>query len=295
MHVVTKILIVFGALLSILLSGLAIAYSFNADTVRRELAAERSARAAVTADLGSERAKAGERQSALSAAIQQAKEEQSRLFAERQTLQTENATLRASVQEAKLEAERVKNAAGQADVTVNLQASLIKTLSEEVTKLRSDMLASSKRETELVDRLNDLESQRQVLEQSTRALQEQLQEAKMSLSGGTASAGTVGGAAPAMSAMSGRAGAAPVESAGPVARGRVVQIVKSASGDELAEIDIGSAAGLRVGQQLTITRDGFVANLILTRVELNSAVGRVEKLGRNVTVQGGDVVLSRLN
>lgn len=292
MHVVTKILIVFGALLSILLSGLAIAYSFNADAIRKQVDSERSEKAAVQADLAAERTKTADQVAALTAAKESSENDRARLFSEKQGLQTENAQLRASVQEAKLEADRVKNQTIQQDVTVSLQASLIKTLSDEVTKLRSDMLASSRRETQLVDRLNDLESQRQVLEQSTRALQEQLQEAKMTIEG-SRSAGGAGG--PAMGVVTGSGRTTPVEGSGPVVRGRVVQVVKSAGGEELAEIDVGSAQGLRVNQQLTIVRDGFLANLVLTRVELNSSVGRVDKLGRTVDVRGGDVVLSRVN
>ncbi len=288
MHVVTKILIVFGAVLSILLSGLAIAYSFNADAVRKELTSEQSAKAAAQAALYVERASGASRAAELTQQKESLENEKARLFAEQQQLKAENTTLRASVQEAKLEADRVKNQTTQQDVTVQLQTNLIKSLSEEVTRLRADMLASSKRETELVDRLNDLESQRQVLEQSTRALQEQLQEAKIALEGAR------GGASPSMGVVSGRTGS-PTESLGPVVRGRVTQVVQSATGEELAEIDIGSGSGIRVNQRLTIIRDGFLANLVITRVELNSAVGRIEKLGRKVEVQGGDVVLSRVN
>lgn len=287
MHVVTKILIVFGALLSILLSGLAIAYSFNADTLRSQWAAERDAKLAALADLNTERAKTAADLAAVATMKEALEADKATLAGERKTLQAENATLRASVAEAKLESERVKNQTAQQDVTVQLQTKLIATLTAEVTKLRDDMLAASKRETSLVDRLNDLESQRQVLEQSTRALQEQLQEARLSIEGARATGPSMG--------VVGSAPAAGSEAVGPVVRGRVVQVVKSAAGDELAEIDIGSASGIRVNQRLTIVRDGFVANLIITRVELNSAIGRIEKLGRKIEVVGGDVVLSRVD
>src|SRR5262249_53271655 len=146
-----------------------------------------------------------------------------------------------------------------------VQSELIKNMTGEVSKLRDDNVKAAKREIELVDRINDLTSQREVLEQNARALKEQLEETKLALQ--SAQQGGSAGAA-------GRA--EPRELAGPLVRAKVVEVVPSATGG-LVVISEGSNRGLKENTLMNVTRgsDQYIGSIILTRVEPTSAVGEI--------------------
>jgi hypothetical protein len=293
-HLVTKILIVFGSLLAILLSALAIPFGSNADALRRSIDVERAAASAANAALSDERTKwqtelsaAQQRTSASSSELQQLKSEIA-------TLQNGRAKLTADLNEALLRAERESASSRGKDQIVQTNNALLEALNKEVTEFRKNQLDLVKRETELLERLSELESTNTVLEQNVRALQEQLAEAKLSVERATASAASGSGsttlAARPATTMGG------LESQGPLVTARVRRTVRAESGEDLAFISSGSGAGLRVGQRLHIVRDGkFVASLVLTAVDVNEAAGRVDKLGRTIDVMSDDIVLSRVN
>ena len=285
MHIVTKILVVFGVVLALLLSALVISYASSADNIASSFKAERDAKLAITSELGSVQAELAERRSALAIAKEGSDNAKADLIKEINSLQTERATLLGRVKEAELAAESIKNQISGLGETAKTNATLIKSLTDETSGLRKAQLDATKRETELVDRLNDLESQRQVLQQTTRALQEQLGEAKLSLetakSGTTASAGST---------------LASIESIGPRLVGRVTKLEKLPSGEDLIEINIGSAAGVRENQKLNIVRNGqFLGSLIVTKMDLQKAVGRIDRLGLKTEINVDDMVLSRLD
>jgi hypothetical protein len=284
-HIVTKILVVIGALLAVLLSALTISFSANADAIRGALASAQAEAASAQIAAQSANTLASQQNSTLQAAKEAAELKAADLERQIKDLQNERATLLAEVEKGRFGDQSLKNQVDSLTAQAQANAAIIKALNEEAGKLRGEAVAAARRETELVDRLNDLESQRQVLEQNTRALQEQLAEARLTAeqarSGGTAAA---------------TGGVASFVSAGPLVQGRVLSLVQSPAGDELAEINQGSAAGLKVGQKLTIIRDGrFLASITLVSVELQRAVGRVDRLGRPVQVKTDDVVLSRLD
>ena len=229
-------------------------------------------------------AELAERRSALAIAKEGADNAKAELIKEINSLQAERATLLGRVKEAELAAESIKNQISGLGETAKTNATLIKSLTDETTGLRKAQLDSTKRETELVDRLNDLESQRQVLQQTTRALQEQLAEAKLALdpakSGTTTAAGT----------------AASIESVGARLVGRVTKIDKLPSGDDIVEINLGSAAGVRENQKLNLVHGSqFLGSLIVTKVDLQKAVGRIERFGLKTEIAVDDLVLSRLD
>lgn len=285
MHVVTKILIVFGAILSILLAALTIAFASNADAIRDSVASEQSARLALAADLALQRTRSETGIAELRTRVETAENDKARIAGELASLQNERAQLKAAVKEAELAAETLRNqmAAGQATAATN--AKLIEALSSEVRDLRKSQADSAKRESDLVNRLNDLESQRQVLEQSTRALQEQLTEARLALE--NARSGSDRAAA---------SGTMPVESIGPLVQSRIRNVVTDAAGRRMVEIADGSSAGLKVNQKLNVVRDGkFIGYIVLTLVDAKGSVGRFESLGRDAVPQAGDVILSRIN
>lgn len=286
MHVVTKILIVAGAVLSILLAALTIAYASNADTIRESVGAEQSLRRAMAADLATERSSRSASEATERAKVEAAESARAALASEIANLQNERATLKAAVTAAERQADALRSQAESATRAGETNTKLIEALTTEVRELRRLVADGAKRESDLVGRLNDLESQRQVLDQSVRALQEQLNEAKMAVELARS------GGAPGDSTAGARGGTV---SFGPLVQARIRSITPGPSGDMIVEISEGSSAGLKTNQRLSIIRDGkFVANLILTAVEARGSAGRVDKLGRDVEVRVGDIVLSRL-
>lgn len=285
MHIVTKILVVLGALLSVLLAALTIAFSANADAVRAALVSEQNARAAAVQSANDANSLAGQQIASLQKGKETAESKAADFERQIKDLQNERATLLAEVETARFGDQSLKNQIDSLTAQAQANAAIIKALNDEAGKLRGEQVASARRETELVDRLNDLESQRQVLEQNTRSLQEQLAEARL-----TAEQARTG------SAATGPGGLTAFASTGPLVQARVVSLVTSPNGEELAELDQGSSAGLKAGQRLSVVRDGrFVASITLTTLNLQRSVGRVDRLGRPVEVRGGDLVLSRLD
>ncbi len=292
MHVVTKILVVFCAVLCLLLSALTISFTSNADRIR---ASYRDVQAAkISAESGAKQeatAWANEKTIAeAKLASLQADRDASR--SELSGLQAERTSLRADLERATAETASIKNQISQLGATTDTQASLIKNYREEVSQLREQMLGSSRREIELVDRVNELESQREVLEQNARALKEQLEEAKLAVSGQTP--GTPGNApTPGSTAFTTLAR----EFSGPLVRAAVTEVFKSPTGEDMVVIDQGSNRGLKENTLMHVVRSGdqFIGSITLVTVEPTRSVGRLNTFGRGTAASNGDFVLSRLN
>jgi len=293
-HIVTKILIVFGAVLSILLAALTISATASANRVRDDYKLVTSARDRAIKDVQVAQAEAAEKRSALALAKDASESSRSGLDVEIKTLQQQRVELIGAKKEAELAADSAKNQIAGLGESAKVNAGLIKSLTDEVSSLRKAQFDAAKRETDLVDRLNDIESQKQVLEQTARALQEQLAEVRLALEqskGGLSTGGVNTG-----SASLATAAAMAVESAGPRVAARIVRLDKLPGGDDIAEINLGSAQGLRENQKLNIVRgDKFIAALILTRVDTQRAVGRIDRLGTKNEPAVDDLVLTRLN
>lgn len=287
MHIVTKILIVFGAILCILLSALTVSLAGNTEAVRGAYAAERDAKLAAQGELAVERSESAKLTA--SAAVEKeplvriAQESEAKLRA----LETERNTLKAEKSEAQGQVDTLRNQFNELTVATQTQASLIKSLKDELDASRKASLDTAKQLAEVIERLNESERLRGVLDQTARSLREQLEETKLA----TAASGAAGGAGAGALGAQGRS----VELAGPRVSGRIVRTFKSPSGEDMAAVNIGSGAGLKVNTKLNIVRDGFVASLVITAVDVSESIGRVEKLGRDVEARADDLVLSRLD
>lgn len=282
MHVVTKILIVFGAILSILVSALTISFASNAENIRQSVADETARRVAAEGDLNLARTDNQTKLAEQTRAAQMALDQVARLSSELTSVQNERNALAAREQQAVLRADKAANDAVELRALARTQTDLVKSLTDEITGLRRSSVDAARRETELVDRLNDLESQLQVSRQAQRSLEEQLAEARLAVEAARNPTTTA-------------ASALGTESLGPVVRARVVNVFKNQAGEDMAEINVGSAQGIRVGQRMNIVRDGFIAALVVTTVDLQRSAGRIDRLGREVEVRSDDQVLSRLN
>jgi predicted nucleic acid-binding Zn-ribbon protein len=289
-HIVTKILMVFCAVLSLLLAALTMAYASNANALKSSINAERNSAAAYKATQSAQLAEHANEMTNQTARLTAIENTLRQKEVEVANLQKERTDLSARVQQAEADANSIRNQISQAAATVQTQAKLIDSYRTEVTALRDSMLGTEKRNIELTDKINDLASAREVLEQNARALKEQLEETKLNLQAAQSSAGSVGAGVANMSSK------APVrELPGPLVRAGVTEVFKSASGDDMVVINEGSNRGLKEGVLMNVVRgDAFVATIVLKTIEPTRSVGRVTTT-RSSVVQTGDTVLSRLD
>jgi hypothetical protein len=139
-----------------------------------------------------------------------------------------------------------------------------------------------KHEIELADRINDLESQRDVNDQSIRALQEQLVEARRAID----AAGT------GVSLGDTKAGG-PIKPSFPVSARIVETGTDKATGAPMATINVGTNNQVRENMQLFILRDGvYLADFIVTQADLQWCRGRIDAHGQKVDVRAGDKISS---
>ncbi|MBY0262194.1 MAG: hypothetical protein K2Q20_07600, partial [Phycisphaerales bacterium] len=265
MHIVTKFLIVFVAIMGLIVSALTMAFAANANAIRSSFSEERTRRTQSDANYNAqvqqyaqEKATAGERAKAVEAALNESKS----VIA---TLQAERTDLRSKLESAQADAASIRNQISQLGATTDTQAGLIKAYRDEAGSLREDLFASRKKEVELLDRVNDLESAREVLEQNARALKEQLEETRAQLQTAQAS-----GSAGATATTTAAAGMIARELPGPIVRARVTESFRSPAGDTMVVIDQGANRGLKQDVQMSIARgEQFVANIVLVTVEPN--------------------------
>lgn len=288
MHIVTKILIVFCAVLSLLLSALTIAYVGNNTALLQSVKNLQSEAAAARLSASNEIAQSSQEKVVQAERMQALQNEVATKNKSINDLESERTTLRAENQQSKADAASIRNQIAQLGATTDTQAAMIKAYRDEVTALRDGLLAAQKREIELVDRVNELDSAREVLEQNARALKEQLEESKLKLA--QAQQGGTGLTARA-------AESAPRELAGNVVRARVDEVFRSPTGDMMVVISEGSNRGIKENTLLHIIRgtDEFVGSVVVTVVEPGRSVGKLNTYGRGNTVQVNDTVLSRLN
>lgn len=287
MHFVTKILVVAAAVLAILLAALTIAYSSNADRIagsyhdmEAEVAATRGSAAAQAAIHGTQEANSQAKIAALNNQMTLLQSNLNSLLAENSKLTVEK---NAAVTESKLMLSKFN----ELQTTANTQASLIQSYRDETTTLRKNELAFNKQSVEMNDRISDLDAKRDVLEQSVRALQEQLAEARTSMEKAQSGASTI---------ASGNAVESFV-SAGPLVSGRIDELSKDPlTGATMVKINVGSNDSVKDNMKFFVVRDGkFIGTITVVRTDLKFAVGKVSLLAEKSAVQTSDMVLSRIN
>lgn len=281
-HIVTKFLVVFAAVLSMILAGLTIAYTSNAGALKEaiQLSENRASQAsgqaaAVTAAAASERESLQQKINELETALQQA-------VASTAALQGDNAKLLAEVNGLKQASVSHSAQIDQFTAVVQTYAALNKSQSDELNTLRSKELDGARKEIELSDRINDLLGELEVSRETGRSLQEQLVAARESLD--RSQQGTSLGVTGSEQALL----RAPTNF-----RSQVNDVREDEAGNTMVTLPAGASDGLRERMRLSIVREGgFVASVVLERVDQNESVGRVDFLGREVTIQAGDRVIA---
>ncbi len=286
-HFVTKILVVAAAVLAILLAALTIAYSSNADRIagsyhdmEAEVAATKGSMAAQAAIHGTQEANSQAKIAALNNQMTQLQSNLNSLLAENSKLTVDK---NAAVTESKL----LLSKFNELQTTASTQASLIQSYRDETTTLRKNELAFNRQSVEMNDRISDLDAKRDVLEQSVRALQEQLAEARTSMEKAQSGASAI---------ASGNAVESFV-SAGPLVSGRIDELSKdSLTGATMVKINVGSNDSVKDNMKFFVVRDGkFIGTITVVRTDLKFAVGKVSLLADKSAVQTADMVLSRIN
>ncbi len=274
MHILTKFFVFIAAILSVLLAGLSIAYTFNANEIATQMQrAKAQANAAVAeanANLATSEQRVSGLQSDLTVRDTQLAERDTRIV----RLESDLSNLSADI--AALEAERATYSTRIDEFTtlISTAQSLDAARAEELRALRDDLLTFARREIELTDRINDLVSQLEVSQATVRSLQEtivQLQEG-------------------------GDAGGDPSDR-NPIApdgfRARVTDVRADGAGRTLVAIDAGSSDGLRQGTRLSVSdQSGFVAVIVIDQVNLNTASGYVDsRRSTDRTPTAGSIVV----
>ncbi len=280
MHGVTKILVVLAALASLFLSALVMSYSVNASRVVAGYQQERDRSIAAETALASANAKESEEQIRLMRRIDSLMSEIATRDQALVSLQTETGELRRRSESAEADRDAFGNKIAQFGETIKTMSSLLNSFRGEVVSLRDQELRYRKREIDLVDRINDQDSEIEVLTQTMRALQEELAAAQQTLDG------SVGGQV----VSQGGGGVVPA------IQGRVIGTMDDeATGSTLVHINLGSEDQIRPQMKLYFSRGNkYLGSAVVVSADLQDAVARIEQLNGDVQIQSQDVVRTQI-
>jgi hypothetical protein len=283
-HFLTKFFIVVAAVLSVLVSALVISYAVNTDRILANYSALQAVRDAQDAKIGELTTKLSSPVVTDRAALEGANRELAARETEVRDLQTVKAQLENERNRAQAELEGYKLQVREAQATVTTQSDLIKSYTEEVRQLRTSEFASRRAALEMEERMSDLESQREVLEQNYRALQEELSEFRRT----TELARSTGGSGVSVANQ-------PYTYSGPTIYGTVDEVTPDpATGGTLVKISVGTNDRVAKNMRFGVVRNGqFVGNLVVISSDLKWSLAMFDSLGTGGRVEAGDKVQSR--
>lgn len=288
MHILTKIFVLFAAVLSLLLAALAIPYALNAERLTNALASARTEIAALEAARAQDAAAEDEEIGRLRLEAQAVANRAQSLEEDVIRLERQNAQLLRDRRKAESDRDAIAGQVDQLNETLQTQTTLLASYRNEVSELRDSELRFRREKLDLEDRIADLDSQVEVLDQNNRALQEQLAETRSTLESADAS----GRISPAVSEF-----IEPAVLPGPPVVGAVQEIrTDPGTGRTLARVSVGSNDRIRENTKMFLARDGrqFLGNLVIIEVDLNWAVGVVDTLGADIQVRPGDLAMTSL-
>ena len=268
-----------------MMAALAISYSVNADRITTDYNDMAARATAAVAAQSAQSAAHGQERAALQDDLSGLQDELASRDADTRRLEASNSELRIALRQAEAGRESITSKIAQLGVTTETQARIIDEYKSEMDRLREAELSWRNDKIDLEKSLSDLESQVIVYEQVKRALQEQIEELRIAMTNsvnGTASTSTT---------------QAPTDISGPVVRGTIDEVLNDpASGDTLVKVNLGSSDRLRENTRLYIHRGNkvFLGELVIFRVDLNHAVGRVAFVANGQAIREGDQVMSKL-
>lgn len=285
MHILTKVFVLFAAVLSILMAALAISYSVNADRITADYRDALATADTATNHQAAQNAAHGQEKAALEEDLNGLQDELASRDADTRRLEASNSELRIALRQAEAARESISSKIAQLGVTTETQARIIDEYKTELSRLREAELTYRDEKIDLEKSLSDLESQVIVYEQVKRALQEQIEEMRLAMDNvqnGNSSASAI---------------QTPTEISGPMIRGSIDEVLNDpSSGDTLVKINLGSNDRVRENSRLYIHRGNnvYLGELVIFRVDLNHAVGRVAYVAQNQAIREGDQVMSKL-
>ena len=281
-HILTKVFVLFAAVLSIMLSALTISYTINtdqivsnyndaleqADTARSSLAAQTARHGMVLDEKNGEISGLRAQLSATTNTMRDIERGAAQLQTDLRTAQADKAAADRSVQGA-LEATKA-------------QTYIIDAYKNEVSTLRDNELKAREMMLALEERVSNLVSQSEVQEATIRALRETI--ASIQQGGDRGGSGEVN-----------LTTAAPIP--GPLVRGSVQSVAfDSETGRNIVQINLGENDRMRRNTRVFIVRGSeFIADLVITRTDLNVSTGVVVNLRPGAIVRQGDTIKTRLD
>lgn len=286
MHILTKVFVLFAAVLSILMAALAISFSVNADRILADY--DKQLERATSADnsLKAYKGVQSQEKASLEKDIVRLQDELASRDANTRRLEASNSELRIGLRQAESERVSITSKIAQLGVTTETQATIISEYKDELSRLRQDELSYRDEKIDLEKQLGDLESQVIVYEQVKRALQEQLEEVRR-LVDNPGSTATV--------AFNNTNRAAEIPGA-PIS-GRIDEVrTDPNTGDLLVKINLGTNDRISNNARMYAHRNNstYLGELVVFRVDMNHAVARVAYTAPGQNIREGDQVLSKL-
>ncbi len=285
MHILTKVFVLFAAILSVLMAALAISYTANAGRIVDDY---NDMRSAVTGAKESEAAQRAVFDRELEAKNQQIESLRQQIATLEGTLRERDGSLSEALvraEQASHEADAIRGQISQLGVATGTQAKIIDSYRDELQDLRVSELRWRGEKLDLEDELADQESRINVYERNERSLKEQIasmQDQIRQLRNG----GAIGQGGP----------RGPVEIQGPAIRGVVQEVRRDASGATVIQVSLGQRDRVSSNNKLYLVRGTrYLGEMVIDRPDVNSSVGRILNLSSNdISIQAGDTVLSRL-
>ncbi|MEM1424804.1 MAG: hypothetical protein AAGH64_12490 [Planctomycetota bacterium] len=268
MHIITKFLVILTSVLAVLLAGLTIAYSANADRVVQDMQQARNEVTAARAAASAAEARIAAGQDAKNQEILELTGTVNTQSGELSDLRSQLASALSEVERLRLSEQQFQNRIDTFIALSDQDQKLREALQGEQRTLRDENNAQARRIIDLVERVSDLVAQTESLENQNRALAEQ----NTTLRRGPDATRT--------------AGALPE-----TFQARVTGVVEDADGSILVEINAGTSDRLAEGMELIAVRNGsYLGTIELMRVDLNEAVGRVTLQSGNGSIRSNDTI-----
>lgn len=293
MHLLTKLFIVLVSLLAVFLVPLVVVYAHNENSYKAKYQVADAQRAAAVAAKSSTELLASKQSSAQQLVIEQYRTENNSLIQDRDQKAASIRKLESDLADSKSLQGQINTKLATLASSVDSGQQLIGSLIGELRALRTDALASERRTNELQERLNDVAAQLEVAVAARRSLQEEVQRLREDH----------GRAMDTIARMTEKYGAPPA--AGVVGPGEIapdrsltahVLEVKRDKDQILADIDVGSVDGVKVGWMMILARgDQFLGKLHIIEVDVKRATGKVLKEDTKVgKVSEGDLAIANV-
>lgn len=284
MHILTKVFVLFAAVLSVLMAALAVAYSVNAERIRSDYENALTAKAVSEAARDADLAASSQLQAALNTRIQELEGELATREARTRDLELKNSELTVGLRRAEAARQSIEGKIAQLGEALELNANLISSYKDQIARHQDSEIEYFNEKLDYLNAISDMESQLIVFEQRARALQVQLAAAQRELELFRNGAVAQGGDDDEVLRIP------------TLVRGSVTNVQNEAgTGQTLVQIDLGSSDGVRDNTLLYVHRgETYVGDIVVYRADVQSSLARFRP-ARGRQIEPGDSVVSSFN